>query len=87
MLLLVELVDLVVEVLSQIPLLDHQINPHKTLVYQEFHNMVTLVDKVDLIMVLMMDLVVEEVLAVLVTHDLLVEVVDLVEQIQSQDHP
>ena len=85
MLLLVELVDLVVEVLSQIPLLDH--HPHKTLVYQEFHNMVMLVDKVDLIMVLMMDLVVEEVLAVLVTHDLLVEVVELVEQIQSQDHP
>ena len=84
---LVELVDLVVEVLNQILLVDHQINHHKTLAYQVLHNMVILVDKVELIMVLMMDLVVEEVLAVLVTHDLLVEVVELVEQIQSQDHP
>jgi hypothetical protein len=84
---LVELVDLVVEVLNQILLVDHQINHHKTLVYQVFHNMVILVDKVEVTTVLMMDLVVEEVLAVLVTHDPLVEVVDLVDQIQLQDHP
>ena len=85
--LLVELEDLVVEVLNQIPLLDHQINPHKTLVYQVFHNLVMLVVQEEVIEVVVMDLVVVEVLVVLVNLDHLVVLVDLVEQIQSQDHP